>query len=233
MNRACAISISLAVCASVTACALVPRERTSLTDPTLPRKSTTPLYRDIAQLFTSVSSRFGICQGASCPSPTPKTLAYADPPPIASSNTPAASSADPLTPLPQPSLRPVVFESAPAQKPPAPIVLSRVVLSFPTASSYLTPAMQKRLDDSLPSSRGAIKVVIRGRTDDIGPPQLNDKLAYLRAIAVRNHLVSRKAATDEQLEIDSKGSCCYVIANTDEKCRSMNRRVEVEFVSQG
>jgi outer membrane protein OmpA-like peptidoglycan-associated protein len=215
------VSISAVVCVTLTACALSPRVRSNGVDTSLPKKSSAALYRDIGQIFQSLSPMFALCRGDGCPTPTPKTLAV--------DNGVAAA------PLPSPSL-PIASADTSVSAHVSSLVpvsiVARVVLSFPTSSSYLTPSMQKRLDDSLPAAGSATKVVIRGRTDDVGPAQLNDRLAYLRALAVRNHLVSRKAATDDKLEIDSKGNCCYLIANTDDKCRAQNRRVEVEFVAQ-
>jgi outer membrane protein OmpA-like peptidoglycan-associated protein len=228
------VSISAVVCGTVTACALSPRAHTTGVDASLPRKGAGVLYRDIGQLFQSLSPMFALCRGDGCPTPTPKTLAADNgvaAAPLPSPSLPVASADTPVS-APLSSLVPVSRSAAAPSVGPTETIVARIVLSFPTSSSYLTPSMQKRLDDSLPAAGSATKVVIRGRTDDVGPAQLNDKLAYLRALAVRNHLVSRKAATDDKLEIDSKGTCCYLIANADDKCRAQNRRVEVEFVAQ-
>jgi outer membrane protein OmpA-like peptidoglycan-associated protein len=228
------VSISAVVCVTLTACALSPRVRSNGVDTSLPKKSSAALYRDIGQIFQSLSPMFALCRGDGCPTPTPKTLAVDNgvaAAPLPSPSLPIAS-ADTSVSAHVSSLVPVSLAAPVPSVAPTETIVARVVLSFPTSSSYLTPSMQKRLDDSLPAAGSATKVVIRGRTDDVGPAQLNDRLAYLRALAVRNHLVSRKAATDDKLEIDSKGNCCYLIANTDDKCRAQNRRVEVEFVAQ-
>jgi peptidoglycan-binding protein ArfA len=75
--------------------------------------------------------------------------------------------------------------------------------------------------------------VIRGRTDDQGPLAVNERLAFLRAVAVKNHLLARKALHHDNIVIDAKGTCCYAVDNRSEKERALNRRVEVEFIING
>ena len=86
---------------------------------------------------------------------------------------------------------------------------------------------------SLHLARESDRIVISGRTDNIGPDGINQQLALARALAVRNFIRDVVPDLPNVIAIDAKGRCCFIAPNDDESGRSRNRRVEVVFTSSG
>ncbi|MDO8777344.1 MAG: OmpA family protein [Burkholderiaceae bacterium] len=89
------------------------------------------------------------------------------------------------------------------------------------------------LDRAVASAVGARYIAISGRTDSIGPASANQWLATARARTVTDYLRTAHPNLALVLKIDAQGSCCYVAPNNSESGRSLNRRVDVLFSSDG
>jgi flagellar motor protein MotB len=75
------------------------------------------------------------------------------------------------------------------------------------------------------AERGRIELKVAGFTDDIGPQEYNNDLAYQRAIAVCEAL--RNLGVDARFEVIGQGRCCYKGDNETADGRALNRRVEL------
>ena len=89
---------------------------------------------------------------------------------------------------------------------------------FEFDSFELRPSEKVKLDAL---SREAIYSV-SGFTCDIGGKEYNDRLAFKRAMAVKEYL------GDIVKEVNAKGKCCYM----DPKERSKNRRAEIKSITR-
>ncbi|OGA83199.1 MAG: hypothetical protein A2711_14065 [Burkholderiales bacterium RIFCSPHIGHO2_01_FULL_63_240] len=178
-----------------------------------------PNASHIAQLERGRDAYFAQCVEPACPTTTPKTLAVAV--------------ADPQT---QPSMQgnARALESvAPAQMTtPAPLRKPQVlVLEFATDSAVLTPAHRTLLNNAARALGRAERVLIVGRTDNVGPDAPNQAVALARAGAVRDHIKRVIPAQPDDIRIDARGLCCYVASNDTPEGRARNRRVEVVFTA--
>ena len=122
---------------------------------------------------------FALC--ATCPGPTPKTLAPA-----------------PIT---------VALPERPALTSPAPKEV-RITHSvrFPLASARLTKDARQSLEALLPQLREAKSITITGHTDRVGSKAFNRRLAMHRAAAVKRALMSL-GIPQEQIAL-VRGVCC-------------------------
>ncbi|OGB03658.1 MAG: hypothetical protein A3G29_05895 [Burkholderiales bacterium RIFCSPLOWO2_12_FULL_64_99] len=180
-----------------------------------------PNASHIAQLERGRDAYFAQCVEPACPTTTPKTLALAV--------------ADPQTqsqPLMQGNAH--ALESvAPAQMT-TPAALRKpqvLVLEFATDSAVLTPAHRTLLNNAARALGRAERVLIVGRTDNVGPDAPNQAIALARAGAVRDHIKRISPARPNDIRIDARGLCCYVASNDTPEGRARNRRVEVVFTA--
>ena len=182
-----------------------------------------PNASHIAQLERGRDAYFAQCVEPACPTTTPKTLAV------------AVAAADPQTQL-QPSIQgnARALESvAPAEvSKPAPQRKPQVlVLEFATDSAVLTPAHRTLLNNAAKALGRAERVLIVGRTDNVGPDAPNQAIALARAGAVRDHIKRVSPAQPKDIRIDARGLCCYIASNDTPEGRARNRRVEVVFTA--
>ncbi|WP_018694129.1 OmpA family protein [Algicola sagamiensis] len=70
------------------------------------------------------------------------------------------------------------------------------------------------------------EITLVGYTDDIGTENYNDKLALNRAKSVKS-LLLELGVSSQQITISGNGVCCYLVPNSSEDKRGINRRVEV------
>jgi outer membrane protein OmpA-like peptidoglycan-associated protein len=110
---------------------------------------------------------------------------------------------------------------------------THILLNFAFGSAALTDESRQALRRSLRLARESDRIVISGRTDSVGPEDVNQQLALARAMAVRNFIRDAVPDLPNVIAIDAKGRCCFIAPNDDEGGRSRNRRVEVVFTSSG
>jgi len=176
-----------------------------------------PNASHIAQLERGRNAYFAQCIEPACPTTTPKTLAVADaqPQPTMQGNARALESVAPAEDS----------KPAPLHKPQV------LVLEFATDSAVLTPAHRTLLNNSAKALGRAERVLIVGRTDNVGPDAPNQAIALARAGAVRDHIKRVSPAQPNDIRIDARGLCCYVASNDTPEGRARNRRVEVVFTA--
>lgn len=214
------LSVGLLAC-TLGACALIGRRD----EPPAPRLASEPARgaHHLAQIDFGQRARFAQCVEPGCPSRTPKTIA-------------TASDRDALKPAPAvvPPTVPVATEpppAAPAAPPsaPTPTTAQRLTLLFALGSATLTGEHRARLRSALPDLQHSDRIVVAGRTDDLGSEALNQSLALARGLAVRDYLLDIDPQLPARIAIDARGRCCYVAPNDDARSRSRNRRVEVAY----
>jgi outer membrane protein OmpA-like peptidoglycan-associated protein len=180
----------------------------------------TPPVSRIAQLDHGPGAHFAQCIEPACPVKTLKTLAVA-----ASDDIPALPS---LARQAAPSAPPQAPQKSAVEAPRKPQV---IVFQFATDSAVLTPAHKALLYSHAHALVHAERIVILGRTDDVGAANPNQAIALARAAAVRDHLRRLVPALPTDTRIDARGLCCYAAPNDTEAGRAQNRRVELVFTS--
>lgn len=181
-----------------------------------------PLQQRIVQLYFGRNATYGLCVEPACPAVTPKTVASSVPgsaPTMAPTALPAASTNVP----PKPAIisPPAAIDAPPKRE--------YLMLRFQPGASILDAQARQELAKMIPLARKADKIIIMGRTDNVGPTKANDSVALSRALHVRDYLRSRMKDVDNTIEIDAKGACCFISTNDTPDGRQANRRVEVVF----
>ena len=172
----------------------------------------------IAQFERGREAYFAQCMTPDCPTTTPKTLAVAP----ARSQSSTQSEAGPIE-LVVPIKPAETAQPIPARKPQV------LILAFATDSAVLTPAHRTLLNNAARDLGRAGRVLIVGRTDNVGPDAPNQAIALARAGAVRDHIKRVSPSLPDDIRIDARGLCCYVASNDTPEGRARNRRVEVVF----
>lgn len=186
----------------------------------------------IVQLSFGQNAYFAACAEPACPALTPKTLPGPAALPVAATATDLSSHGVAVGAAVEPSpLAPP--RAAPASASRADPADTHILLTFPFGSAALTAESRQTLRRSLRLARESDRIVISGRTDSVGPDEVNQQLALARALAVRNFIRDAVPDLPNVIAIDAKGRCCFVASNDDESGRSRNRRVEVVFTSMG
>jgi outer membrane protein OmpA-like peptidoglycan-associated protein len=184
----------------------------------------------LAQLEFGRQAHFAECTQPGCPSRTPKTIA---PTLVRQASQPAAASNTPVAPTETvptvASVAALLVERASPQ--PDRGSDQRLTLLFALGNSALTGEHKARLRDALPRLRRSERIVVAGRTDDLGSEALNQSLALARGLAVRDYLLDIDPQLPARIAIDARGRCCYVAPNDNERSRSRNRRVEIAYSS--
>jgi outer membrane protein OmpA-like peptidoglycan-associated protein len=190
----------------------------------------------VAQMDFGRSAAYATCQPPACPAVTPKTLASAVPPvavPPRAIGTTASldvgevlvpSDARPAIPSTPAAAQEVAGTAEPASE--------QVTVRFAFGSAVLSAAARGQIDEAvrgLGATRHVARVAISGRTDNVGPPQVNQALALNRAYAVRDHLRVRHPHLSAAVALDAEGACCFAASNQTADGRALNRRVEIVF----
>lgn len=179
-----------------------------------------PVLR-LAHLDHGSDAHFARCVEPLCPTPTPKTLAVAlavehATGPVPSALQQAQETFDP-TPTPRAAGKPAARKA------------QVLILLFPTNSAKLTPAHKALLSNAAVALSHADRILILGRTDNVGPAGPNEAISLTRAFAVREHLKRLLTRLPDDVRIDARGLCCYASANDSAEGRALNRRVELVF----
>lgn len=105
-----------------------------------------------------------------------------------------------------------------------------VAIQFQTGSSTLTPDGERQLEQLFNElSINALAVEVHGHTDNQGNPEANQQLSEDRALAVKNWLEHRSAATfpENRVRVFAHGATEPVQSNRTAEGRAANRRVEI------
>ena len=180
-----------------------------------------PADQRITQLDFGRAARFALCAEPACPNVTRKTLAVAAPP--------AAQSVVTEQPAAQPIAPALVAERGPSIGAEPAVPPHKLVLHFATDSAALAVMHKSLLRGAIAELRKTDRIVIVGRTDNLGSEARNQSLAFARAIAIRDHLLDLAPDLPVRIAIDAKGLCCYAAPNETTDGRAQNRRVELVF----
>ena len=182
------------------------------------RKQQSAPQRRIAQLYFGREASYRLCVEPACPAITPKTAVVTEP-----AASPVTVPVALPTPISKPAAIPVSTETSALPK------QERIVLRYPSGGSELDAYAKQRIDKMIPVARRSEKIVIMGRTDNVGSAKINQTLALHRALRVRDYLRSQIKDVDNTIEIDARGSCCFLSTNDTPDGRQENRRVEIIF----
>ena len=178
----------MAAASLVSSCALLPQAQDERAEESEPIERVP--FRRMVQLDFGRNAVFAACIEPACPSVTRKTLANAQ---IATASGPVV-----LDPTAQKiatvhraemkaALEPADVDAVPPHKQPSPLVLY-----FPLGGAVLTPSDQAALDEIIPYASKAERIVIAGRTDNIGSDTANQAVALARANTVRDYRWARR-----------------------------------------
>lgn len=171
----------------------------------------------LAQLEFDRQAAFGHCVPPACPTRTHKTLA-------SDSSVQTVDRAVPYPPVQSSPPKPVTPPSTPK------IDTARtIIVHFGLGSAKLSPAAHSSLNEAMAVLLSAPQITIIGRTDNTGPLAFNESLALARALAVRDHLLSKHPRLTPALTVKARGACCFIAANDTLAGRTQNRRVELLF----
>lgn len=149
--------------------------------------------------------------------PSPDESVVADPPP--ERQAPRAASQSGFEP--------------PRDLAPAALTSETLTVTFDFDSSHLSESARSAIDRASATWGSAANVIIRGRTDSLGPAPANEALAWARARAVRDYLRRFHPALSGRAVVEARGSCCFAATNKTSEGRAVNRRVEIEFELHG
>lgn len=76
-----------------------------------------------------------------------------------------------------------------------------------------------------------IRIEVSGHTDNVGSSSVNKKISKLRALTVKNYLVSR-GIIDDRIEYEGYGFDQPIAPNDTPEGREQNRRVEIKVLGQ-
>lgn len=184
----------------------------------VPPSSPQPMVRRIVQLDLSRDAHFAHCIEPACPSPTRKTLAV----------TAIPASVHALPAAIPPDAASDLSESRAHQRQQA-TKAQVLTLLFATDSAALTAQHRSQLNQAAAALARADRILIVGRTDNVGPAGPNEAIALARASKVRDHLMRLRTHLPQDIRIDARGLCCYAARNDTADGRAKNRRVEVVF----
>lgn len=213
--------------ALISACSILSNRHDSL-ESLSPRQEKSTPYQ-ITQLGFGRSATYGVCIEPACPKRTPKTFIKDTVNQVSIAPTDIPTSV--ITPSTSPttivkSENPLSIES---QSSKTKSHNEQINLRFSLGNAHLTVEARNEIDRALPWARHANRIVINGRTDNVGLQAENDKLALARAIATRNYIRAQIPDVNNIIEIKSKGLCCFIADNNTPHGRAANRRVEVIF----
>lgn len=215
------VALSGAFCCALVlaACSLPARPRPQPQAPA--HAGTAAAGQRLTQLDFGRAARFALCEEPACPNVTRKTSAVAAPP--------AAQSVVTEQPAARPIAPALVAEHGPSIGAEPAVPPHKLVLHFATDSATLTVRHKSLLRGAIAELHKTDRIVILGRTDNLGAEARNQSLAFARALAIRDHLLDLAPDLPARIAIDAKGSCCYAAPNETADGRAQNRRVELVF----
>lgn len=224
--QACLSAAIAATLASlISSCALLPRVQGERVSESQSLERISP--RQIVQLGFGREAAFAACMEPACPTVTRKTLETAQQTPMDSATVAVNSSVAKATTTIyslgiKPAFKPATDDAVQSRKQPLPLRLY-----FPLGGAALTPSDKAALDELIPHASKADRIVIAGRTDNVGSDTANQAVALARANTVRDYLRAKLPAPNEAFVIDAQGSCCFIASNDTPEGRKQNRRVEI------
>jgi len=232
MSRPAVARLACAAAAALPliACGLLELQPARVTEPRPLTASQTVSH--VSQRGFGRDARFARCSEPTCPAITKKVLAAASEPDLAAAQAasqPAVAASSFVTATDR-DVDPDRPHSAETATPAAKAGPLRLTLLFGTNAARLTAEHKARLNEAFHQLQSSDRIVIAGRTDDVGSETVNQALALARGLAVRDHLLDLDPDLPARIAIDARGRCCYAAANDSMAGRAMNRRVEIAYV---
>lgn len=188
-----------------------------------------PLQK-ITQLNFGRDASFAVYMEPACPAVTRKTLPVTPPAAVHSAARTVAPGIDTTATLDPGEVLLAAGHRAPdAIATPAEVLRVPAVVHFGSGSAALSDAARTTLDQAAAAARATDRIVIAGRTDNVGSNDINRVLALARARAVRNYLRTRLPSHSHVFTLDAQGACCFTASNDTPEGRRQNRRVEIVF----
>lgn len=231
LSFASPVRLGLPLCAALLASSCSLMQRSQQTDSLAQAAPPAP---HLAQMNFGRHAEFGLCTPPVCPAVTPKTPAPLLPSAALPVSRPTAVAPTLSTGEEIILASPGTTAGSPSLSRPASESLSKTVtVHFGFGDASLSAADKVALDSAVAAARDAKQIAISGRTDSIGSASANELLATARARTVHNYLRTAHPNLTPALKLDAQGSCCYMAPNNTESGRSLNRRVDVLFSSDG
>ena len=216
-----------------------PTEETALTEAPEPTEATAPTGAlEQTEAPTPIEAPKPTDEAALTEAPRPTEATDADGRTAAEDTTVAAGSPEippverPLETalLAPPPTRPPESTKGPEALRAAFATLPDTKILFESASDKLTAPSRRKLDDIAAVLRrySPVPVTIEGHTDGEGPRENNLRLSRLRAVAVRDHLLTR-GVTRDRLTAYGYGEAVPLADNATPEGRAANRRIEFIF----
>ena len=198
-----------------------------------PVRQHTPV-RQITQLDFARHASFAVCTEPTCPARTRKTLPVTPQAVPQPSMLVSRSGTDPVPTLDPGTALLTAGHHAPGSSA-TPVQHSRttVVVHFDANSAVLSDVTRAALDRAAVDAGTADRIVITGRTDNVGSNNLNQALALARARTVRDYLRAKLPARGHVFTLEAQGACCFTASNSTPEGRRHNRRVEIVFSVSG
>jgi outer membrane protein OmpA-like peptidoglycan-associated protein len=114
------------------------------------------------------------------------------------------------------------------------VTLSEDQGNFKFGAADLPDAARMRLDEvvnQLKADPKTIFIEVEGHTDNVGPPELNQRLGLERAEAVKRYLYEQHQVPLHKINVISYGEDKPIAPNTSRQGRAQNRRVVVKILS--
>jgi peptidoglycan-associated lipoprotein len=114
------------------------------------------------------------------------------------------------------------------------VTLSEDQGNFKFGKSDLPDAAKMRLDEVIKQVKADPKnifIEVEGHTDNVGTPQVNERIGMERAEAVKRYLYEQHQIPLHKINVISYGEEKPVAPNTTKDGRAMNRRVVVKILS--
>jgi outer membrane protein OmpA-like peptidoglycan-associated protein len=114
------------------------------------------------------------------------------------------------------------------------VTLSEDQGNFKFGKSDLPDAAKMRLDEVIKQVKADPKnifIEVEGHTDNVGSPQVNERIGMERAEAVKRYLYEQHQIPLHKINVISYGEEKPVAPNTTKDGRAMNRRVVVKILS--
>lgn len=106
------------------------------------------------------------------------------------------------------------------------VVFRNIMFDF---NSFVIPPLGREVLEAYAPDLKRRRIELVGYTDNVGERSRNEEIAQMRALSVKQYLMSL-GLSDIQIRIRGRGLCCYIASNKSDETRGLNRRVEIHLM---